>query len=158
MYCRLKNLDIFCVSETWLHENIKNDEIHFPEYNVFRKDRTTGAGGGVCTYVKETIHVNMRADLMFETIEAIWDDIRQGDTKYLESCIYRPPSATTEYYDEIVDMLECARMTEHPVISLDNLNLITFWMRLYLSIQSTILKLHMICTSWLTNQHEWSGW
>ena len=33
--------------------------------------------------------------------------------------------------------------------------LITFWIRLYLLIESTILKLHMICTSWLTNQHEW---
>ena len=34
--------------------------------------------------------------------------------------------------------------------------LITFWMRLYLLIQSTILKLYMICTSYLTNQHEWT--
>ena len=25
-------------------------------------------GGGVCIYVKETMHVNMRADLMFENI------------------------------------------------------------------------------------------
>ena len=33
--------------------------------------------------------------------------------------------------------------------------LITLWMRLYLLIQSIILKLHMICTSWSTNQHEW---
>ena len=33
--------------------------------------------------------------------------------------------------------------------------LITFWIRLHLLIESTVLKLHMICTSWLTNQHEW---
>ena len=64
----------------------------------------------------------MRADLMFENIEAIWVEIRQGDTKYLVSCIYRPPSATTEYYERIVDMFECARMTELPVISLGDLN------------------------------------
>ena len=59
---------------------------------------------------------------MFENIEAIWVEIRQGDTKYLVSCIYRPPSATTEYYEKIVDMFECARMTEHPVISLADFN------------------------------------
>ena len=59
---------------------------------------------------------------MFENIEAIWVEIRQSDTKYLVSCIYRPPSATTEYYERIVDMFECARMTEHPVISLGDLN------------------------------------
>ena len=43
------NFDIFCVSETWWHEYIKNDEIRIPGYNVFRKDRTTGMGAG---YVK----------------------------------------------------------------------------------------------------------
>ena len=59
---------------------------------------------------------------MFENIEAIRVEIRQGDTKYLESCIYRRPSATTEYHEKIVDMLECAWMTEHPIISLGDLN------------------------------------
>ena len=59
---------------------------------------------------------------MFENIEEIWIQIRQGDTKYLVSCIYRPLSATTEYYEKIVDMFEFARMTEHPVISLGDLN------------------------------------
>ena len=44
------------------------------------------------------------------------------DTKYLVSCIYRPPSATLEYYERIVDMFACARMTEYPVISLGDLN------------------------------------
>ena len=59
---------------------------------------------------------------MFENIEAIWVEIRQGDTKYLVSCIYRPSSATPEYYEKIVDMFECDRMTKHPVISLSHRN------------------------------------
>ena len=42
-------------------------------------------------------------------------------TKYLVSCIYKPPSATTEYYEKIIDIFECAN-TEHPFISLCNLN------------------------------------
>ena len=86
------------------------------------------------------MHVNMRVDLMFKNIEAIWVAIRQGDTKY---------SPTTEYHEKIVDMFACARMTEHSVIYLDDLNfyLLTFWMRFNLLIQSTILKRHMICTS-----------
>ena len=61
-------LTFFCVNETWLHEYIKNDEIRILGYNVYRKDRTTGVGGGVCIHVKETVHVNMRVDLMFENI------------------------------------------------------------------------------------------
>ena len=59
---------------------------------------------------------------MFENIDAIWVEIRQGDTKYLVSCIYRPSSATPEYYEIIVDMFECDRMTKHPVISLSHRN------------------------------------
>ena len=68
------------------------------------------------------MHVNMRADLMFENIEAIRVEIRQGDTKYLVSYIYRRPPSTTNIMKEIVDMFECARMTEHPVISLGDLD------------------------------------
>ena len=45
-----------------------------------------------------------------------------SDTQYLVSCIYRRPSATTEYHEKIVDILEYARMTEHPVISLGDLS------------------------------------
>ena len=101
---------------------MNNGEIRIPGYNVFRKDRITGVGGGVCIYVKETMHANMRADVMFENIEVIWVEIRQGDTKYLVSCNYIPPSATTKYYEKIVDMFQCARMNEHPVISLGDLN------------------------------------
>ena len=48
----------------------------------------------------------MRAGFMFENTEAIWVEIRQGDTKYLVSCVYRPPSATTEYYEKNIDMFE----------------------------------------------------
>ena len=81
-----------------------------------------GRGRGMYLDAKETMHVNMRADLMFENIEAIWTEIRQGNTKYLISCIYRPPSATTEYHEKIVDMFECAMMTEHPFIYLGDLN------------------------------------
>ena len=61
--------------------------------------------------------------MRFENIEAtLWVEMRQGDTKYLVSRVYRPPSATTGYYEKVVDMFECARMAEHPVISLGDLN------------------------------------
>ena len=116
------DFDIFCVSETWLHEYIIDDEIHIPGYDIYRRDRNTGAGDDVCIYVKEDIYVNLRTELMFENIEAIWADIRQGDAQYLVSCIYKPPSATKEYYEIIFGMFESARMTEYPVISLGDLN------------------------------------
>ena len=137
MYCRLNNFDIFCVSETWLHESIKNDEIRIPGYNVFRKDRTTGVGG-VCTYVKETMHVNMGVDLMFENIEAIWVEIRQGDTKYLVSCIYRPLLPRQNFMKKSLTCLNVLGWLSIPLFLWVILSSITFWMRLYLLIQSNI--------------------
>ena len=66
---------------------------------------------------------------MFENIQAIWVEI-QGDTKYLVSCIHlQTSSATTEYHEKIVDMFECATMTDHPVISLGDFNFNTLWPR-----------------------------
>ena len=61
---------------------------------------------------------------MFENIEAICVEIRQGNTKYLVSYIYRLPSSCHDriLWKKNVDMFECARMTEHPIISLGDLN------------------------------------
>ena len=101
------------------------------------------------------MHVNMRADLMFENIEAIWVKIRQADIKYLLSCIYRPPSATTEHYEKSLTRLNVLGWLNIPLFFWMILILITFRRRLYLLIQTTILKLHMMCTSQLTSQHEW---
>ena len=58
--------DIFCLSKTRLPEYIKNDEIHIPEYNIFRRDGATNVGGGVRIYVKQNIYANLRTDLIFE--------------------------------------------------------------------------------------------
>ena len=98
----------------------------------------------------------MRVGLMFENTEAIWVEIRQGDTEYLVSCVYRPPSATTEYYEKNHWHVWMLGWLNIPLFLWVILILITFWMRLYLLIQSTILKLYLICTSYLTNQHEWT--
>ena len=45
-----QNIDILCVSETWMYPSIKDDFIHVPGYNIYRQDY--GRGGGVCLLVK----------------------------------------------------------------------------------------------------------
>ena len=119
------DLKFFCVSETSLHEYIKNDDMRIPGYSVFRKDRTTSVWGGVCVYIEETMHVNIRADLMFENIEAIWSNMGTDTTRWYQtfSIMYvKTPSATTEYYEKNRWHVWSARMTEHPVLSLGDLN------------------------------------
>nr|CAH7748039.1 unnamed protein product [Callosobruchus chinensis] len=41
---------IFAISETWLSDNIKDEAIYIPGYNLIRNDRGT-RGGGVAFYI-----------------------------------------------------------------------------------------------------------
>lgn len=44
------NLDFLCLSETWLTPNSPDSVYAISGYNVFRKDRQTGRGGGLLIY------------------------------------------------------------------------------------------------------------
>lgn len=46
-----KKIDVLCISETWLCNNIPNEHIDIPEYIVYRCDK--GRGGGVCIYIRD---------------------------------------------------------------------------------------------------------
>ena len=39
-------IEIAGVSETWLHHGIENDVLSIPNYNLIRRDRSVGRGGG----------------------------------------------------------------------------------------------------------------
>ena len=56
------DFDVLCISETWLSEHVKDNDISIPGYNIFRKDRKHSLGGGVCIYVKENFIVKIRED------------------------------------------------------------------------------------------------
>ena len=63
------NIDIMCITETWLHNNISNHEITIQGYKLVRKDRTTKRGGGIIA--------SIRNDIDLEEI----DDTKAGDTQ-----------------------------------------------------------------------------
>ncbi len=51
-----KNLDIIGVTETWLHDGLRDDEIGLPGYTLFRQDRPfQKKGGDVILYVKSNL-------------------------------------------------------------------------------------------------------
>ncbi len=50
--CRYsRDIDVLCVSETWLQTNTPNVHVNIPNYVLCRND--VGRGGGVCIYVKK---------------------------------------------------------------------------------------------------------
>ena len=56
-----EDLDILCISETWLQPNVLHDLISIKNYNVLRNDNPLNSRGSVaCIYVKNIFVKNMR--------------------------------------------------------------------------------------------------
>ena len=63
--------DIILGNESWLHPDIKNNEIFPDNCNIFRKDQLTDNHGGVFEAVRKDIIVTHRDDLD-ANCEVIW--------------------------------------------------------------------------------------
>ena len=48
-----KDVDLACITETWLKERIADSVVEIPNYSIIRLDRQVIEHGGVCLYVKE---------------------------------------------------------------------------------------------------------
>ena len=48
-----KDIDLVCITETWLKERIADSVVEIPNYSIIRLDRQVVEHGGVCVYVKD---------------------------------------------------------------------------------------------------------
>ena len=46
---------IIGVTQSWCDSKITDAEISLPSYSLYRKDRSTGTGGGVLLYIHESL-------------------------------------------------------------------------------------------------------
>ena len=51
-------VDLICITETWLQSHIHDNVVEIYGYNIVRRDRYQGNHGGVCIYVKNAISMN----------------------------------------------------------------------------------------------------
>ncbi len=52
----LSHIDVIGVTETWLHDELKDHEVRLPGYVLFRHDRPSGKrGSGAALYVKSNL-------------------------------------------------------------------------------------------------------
>ena len=107
------------LSETWLHNNISDQEIIIQNFsNPYRKDRNQDAHGGVAIYVRSNINSKQRKDLEIEELEATWCELLLGQKKILVGVFYRPPNANIEYWKKVEDSIELAKVSDIPYIFL----------------------------------------
>ena len=71
-FMAVNKIDIAAVRESWLHNNIDDDQIAINGYTIYRKDRLHGRGGGVCMYQLQEIPGNRRTDLENPNYECMW--------------------------------------------------------------------------------------
>ena len=96
-YLTNKKIQVFSVNETWLDSSIAANEIAFPGFNIFRRDRPKGSHGGVALYVRSELQPFLMVNLFDEIVESVFVKIKLGSRSILVGSIYRPPSALSSY-------------------------------------------------------------
>ena len=91
--------DAICVNETWLSDEISNDELRLTNYCMFRLDRNRH-GGGVLVYVKASFSVKVilagPSDLELLVVSVSCRNL----THYI-GIYYRPPSPFIDNFDRL---------------------------------------------------------
>lgn len=97
MFVQQNRPDIIGLTETWLYNSIDEAELGFPDYTLFRQDRTYSVGGGVALLVHNSIQSVARPDISkaIDFPEMIWSQLTTGNNEsILVGCIYRAPTAS----------------------------------------------------------------
>ena len=89
------------VTETWLSDDIPDEALYIPGFTIVRNDRSTGRGGGVAIYIRETLPFKIRCEFNKSEYECLWIILRPKWLQRLISklalaCVYLPPSLNTE--------------------------------------------------------------
>ena len=99
-----KPTDVITFSETWLHDQISDDNIKFPGYHEpIRKDRKDKRGGGVCAFISENIVRKRLPEIEPPDIDLLWVELKLANKRVLLGVGYRPPRQSKAEVDQFMD-------------------------------------------------------
>ena len=116
------NIDVLCVTESWLTSDIEDNVITIPGYNVCRQDRENldREHGGIVNYIKEGINYSEKSDVLNTSndIEVVLIEIALPNTRpFLLSTVYRIPDATVDYLNAVDDLFQnCSTQYDEMII------------------------------------------
>ena len=106
VYLASNDIDVLAINETKLNESNTNNEVNIPAYDIVRRDRTVNGGGGVCFYVKQSIHFSLRNDLSMDNLENLCIEIRKPHSKsFIVATWYKPPNALVGVFSEFETLI-----------------------------------------------------
>ncbi len=101
--CAFHNPLAVCITESWLDEEISDNELSINDYCLLRLDRSRH-GGGVALYVRDTFLVKT-IFVGNHSFECIVVSIFIGSCTYCLCLLYRPPGSGVDILDQLHSML-----------------------------------------------------
>ena len=105
LYADIKsnNIDVCCLSETWLKYTVSDSLICPPGYSILRKDRTNLRGGGVAIVCRNDWKMQPLPNLIND-FECLWGKITTPNSMFYVATIYHPPDHTYNP-DDLIEFL-----------------------------------------------------
>jgi hypothetical protein len=87
---------IVALSETWLKSSIIDSVINIDNYLLFRNDRLSLRGGGVCLYVNKSViskkFTITELNISVKPYDSVWIKFENDQFNFVIACVYRPPT------------------------------------------------------------------
>ena len=98
------------VTESWLNSDIEDGLVSINGYNIFRRDRSSRRGGGICVYLPQGTYAKRRLDLEHENLECLLLWLRPirlpRPLSGIAVCIvYHPPGLPVENHRQLNEYL-----------------------------------------------------
>jgi len=106
----VKQIDLFCLTETWLQEDyVSINESTPSNYSNFHIPRSVGRGGGVATIFQSDLLISPRPINNYSSFEHLTLSFPHPNCKAIKPLLfvvlYRPPGPYTQFLDELSDFL-----------------------------------------------------
>jgi exonuclease III len=89
-------IDIICLSETWLNDQISDSTVDINGYSIRRKDRPDHRACGAAIYITDALPHHRALELELSDIDLPWIELQLGKKKILVGAAYRPPGQSAE--------------------------------------------------------------
>lgn len=128
------DLDVLCVSESWLSEPVQNRVLIFPGYKIIRKDRpktpgqhnrAAARGGGVAILHRSDLTVTTLPISTSGPCETLWVNVSgRGRRSATVGVVYRPPHGPViPAVEDITEQLRTALTNGKPTFCLGDFNI-----------------------------------
>ena len=123
-----EDLDIVCVTETWLNDSIRDSEILPYNYTTFRQDRYKNrVGGGVLISVNSSSFKDVSMfpyDVNSDDLEILTLlCISHLNKKIIVCCCYRPPGTGAVWFEHFAKFFDTISASNHQIIITGDFNL-----------------------------------